>query len=89
MQPDVPEPFPFTYGGYTLYQAEAEQGGWRRLWFFAKQQPRSAVPAAKPAGCRVAVDPRGGVPFLRPEPWPGSPLEGILHAGPRPGHKAS
>jgi hypothetical protein len=69
------DPLPFTHGEYTLYTAEVEApaGVRRRLWFFAKKRPRSAVPAAKPAGFHVAVDPRGA-PFLR---------------GPAAGHKAS
>jgi hypothetical protein len=88
------DPSPFTYQGYTLYSTEVELGGTRRrVWFFAKQQPRSAVPAAKPVGYRVVDDPRGGVPFLRPDgPWMGHrpPLrDGAPGWGPALGHQAS
>jgi hypothetical protein len=87
--------FPFTFQDYTLYMREVEvrPGVRRRLWFFAKQQPKSAVPAAQPAGFRVAVDPRGGVPFLRPDdspagnPWPLP--KGAPHPSRAAGHKAS
>jgi hypothetical protein len=89
------DPLPFTFQGYTLYTKEVEvrPGVRRRLWFFAKQPPKSALPAAKPDGFRVAVAPLGGVPFLRPEaPWTGGswpPRKNPLHPHPAAGHKAS
>ncbi|MEK6976332.1 MAG: hypothetical protein AABY18_08330 [Candidatus Thermoplasmatota archaeon] len=61
------EPFPFTYGGYTLYtrSVELKNGGERAIWFFSKRIPSSGKPAGKPAGFHVGVNERTGLPFLK------------------------
>ncbi len=52
----------FTHNGYTLY---ARDTNGRKLYFFAKNEPKSGVASALPAGYEVGENARTGLPFLR------------------------
>ena len=52
----------FHHAGFTLYARETNG---RTLYFFAKNEPKSGTPSAKPAGYQVGVNGRTGLPFLK------------------------
>jgi hypothetical protein len=57
----------FTHEGYSLYKRTVvnKDGSERSLYFFAKGQPKSGEPSAKPKGYSVGVNERTGLPYLR------------------------
>lgn len=62
---------PYHFGEYSLFARDVElknNNGTQRIYFFAKNEPRSGHPAPLPNGYRVEVSPRTGMPLLRKDP---------------------
>ena len=62
---------PYTYGDYTLHARDVELkngNGTQRIYFFARQAPKSGLPTPLPNGYRVEVSPRTGLPLLKKDP---------------------
>lgn len=62
---------PYHFGEYSLFARDVElknNNGTQRIYFFAKNEPKSGHPAALPNGYRVEVSPRTGMPLLRKDP---------------------
>lgn len=62
---------PYHFGEYTLFSREVvlkNDNGTQRIYFFAKQEPRSGNPSPLPTGYKVEVSPRTGMPLLRKDP---------------------
>ena len=62
---------PYHHGEYTLYSRDVvlrNDNGTQRIYFFAKNEPKSGEPSQLPNGYRVEVSPRTGMPLLRKDP---------------------
>lgn len=62
---------PYHFGEYTLYSRDVtlrNDNGTQRIYFFAKNEPKSGAPTTLPNGYRVEVSPRTGMPLLRKDP---------------------
>lgn len=62
---------PYTFGDYSLYARDVElknNNGTQRIYFFARNTPKSGVPTRLPPGYRVEVSDRTGLPLLRKDP---------------------
>jgi hypothetical protein len=59
---------PYQHGDYSLYARDVElknNNGTHRIYFFARNTPKSGQPAEMPDGYRVAVSERTGLPLLK------------------------
>lgn len=62
---------PYHFGEYSLYARDVvlkNNNGTQRIYFFAKNTPKSGAIAPLPPGYRVEVSPRTGMPLLRKDP---------------------
>lgn len=62
---------PYHFGEYALYARDVvlkNDNGTQRIYFFAKNEPKSGMPSALPTGYKVDVSPRTGMPLLRKDP---------------------
>lgn len=62
---------PYNFGEYSLYSRDVvlkNNNGTQRIYFFAKNTPKSGAPTTLPSGYRVEVSPRTGMPLLRKDP---------------------
>ena len=62
---------PYHFGEYSLYARDVvlkNDNGTQRIYFFAKNTPKSGAPAPLPNGYRVEVSQRTGMPLLRKDP---------------------
>ena len=62
---------PYHFGEYSLYARDVvlkNDNGTQRIYFFAKNTPKSGAPAVLPNGYRVEVSARTGMPLLRKDP---------------------
>jgi hypothetical protein len=57
----------YQHEAYTLHAREvALKGGHKQvIYFFSQRQPKSGVPVELPAGYKVAVNQRTGLPYLK------------------------
>lgn len=59
---------PYTHGDYTLHARDVELkngNGTQRIYFFARNAPKSGMPINLPRGYRVEVSQRTGMPLLK------------------------
>lgn len=59
---------PYHFGEYSLFSREVvlkNNNGTQRIYFFAKNEPKSGHPSPLPNGYKVEVSPRTGMPLLR------------------------
>lgn len=62
---------PYHFGEYTLHSREVvlrNDNGTQKIYFFAKNEPKSGAPCPLPNGYKVEVSPRTGMPLLRKDP---------------------
>ncbi len=62
---------PYHYGEYTLYNRDVvlkNDNGTQRIYFFAKNTPKSGSPSPLPTGYRVEVSNRTGMPYIKKDP---------------------
>jgi hypothetical protein len=62
---------PYHFGEYALFSREVvlkNNNGTQRIYFFAKNEPKSGAPSPLPHGYKVEVSPRTGMPLLRKDP---------------------
>lgn len=61
----------YTFGEYALYGRDVvlkNNNGTQRIYFFAKNEPKSGQPCPMPPGYKVEVSSRTGMPLLKKDP---------------------